>query len=253
MIEIFRSLAAYQHVLEQVRTKTPLPPLGLARATRLPILAALLADVQVPVLFITDRSDHALTILDEVGFWTQQTSHRAYPEPNPMFYEQAAWGTSTRRDRLQALGLLALYHLPSAPRPASPPLIVATLRAVMARTMPRRDFIKNLRTLKRGQQVKPEALRRAWVDVGYQPAEIVVEAGQFAQRGGILDIWPVAERDPLRFEFFGDEIDTIRRFDPASQRTIQPVDQVLISQARELLIGKALGVGLELQELNELH
>ncbi len=241
MIEVFRSLAAYQHVLEQVRAKTPMPPLGLARATRLPILAALLADLQAPVLFITDRSDHALTILDEVGFWTQQTSQRHFPEPNPMFYEQAAWGTSTRRDRLQALSLLALYHLPSAPRPQSPPLIVATLRAVMARTMPRRDFIRNLRTLKRGQQVKPEALRRAWVEVGYQPAEIVVEAGQFAQRGGILDIWPVAERDPLRFEFFGDEIDTMRRFDPATQRTIQPVDQVLISPARELLIGKAAG------------
>lgn len=253
MIEEIRSLTAFQRLVEQVRAKISLPPLGLARATRLPVLASLQADLQLPVLFITDRADHALTILDEVSFWTEQKNHRYFPEPNPLFYEQAAWGTSTRRDRLQALSLLALYHLPSTPKPQTPPLIVTTLRAVMARTMPRRDFLRNLRTLKRGQQIQPEALRRAWLDVGYQPAEIVVEAGQFSQRGGILDVWPVAEVHPLRFDFFGDEIDTIRRFDPATQRTIQPVDQVLISPARELLVNKALELGMSLQELNEFH
>jgi transcription-repair coupling factor (superfamily II helicase) len=54
----------------------------------------------------------------------------------------------------------------------------------MARTLPRRDFLKYSRTLKVGQEIQPESLQRSWVDIGYQPADIVVEPGQFSRRGG---------------------------------------------------------------------
>ena len=253
MLADIRSLPDYQLLIKNLAKKQVLPGLALLRAARLPFVSALQADLNVPILLITDRADHALTLVDELGFWAPQAAGKIFPEPNPLFYEQAAWGSNTRRDRLQALTALALYHIMGSPKPENPPVIVAPVRALMARTLPRRDFIKASRMLKVGQQVQPEALQRSWVEIGYQAADLVVEPGQFSRRGGILDVWPAAENYPVRLEFFGDEIDTFRRFEPASQRTIKAIDQVLITPAREFLPGKAEGLNLEGQEINEYY
>jgi transcription-repair coupling factor (superfamily II helicase) len=239
--------------LQSLVQRATLPGLALPRAARLPVMAALHGDLNVPILLLTDRADHALTLLDEFGFWAPRTPHQLFPEPNPLFYEPAHWGSSTRRDRLQALTSLALYHMMGIPKPEIPTVIIAPVRALMARTLPRRDFIKASRILKVGQQVPPEALQRSWVEIGYQSADLVVEPGQFSRRGGILDVWPAAEPYPVRLDFFGDEIDTCRRFEPASQRTVQSVEQILITPAREFLPGKATGLNLEGHELSEYY
>ena len=72
--------------------------------------------------------------------------------------------------------------------------------------------------------------------LGYEPVSTVVAPGQFARRGGILDIWTSADAQPVRLEFFGDEIDTLRRFDPATQRTIQSLQRLPVTPAREYLV-----------------
>ena len=253
MIERIRSLPAYQALLRDLRTGQTRTSLGLMRSARLPVVAALHRDVQTPILLITDRTDRALTVIDELTYWMEGRQPLYYPEPNPLFYEQAAWGTVTRRDRLQALTSLAVYHLLGAEKPALPPIIVAPVRALMTRTLPRRDFIKNSKTIKVNQTVPLESLKRSWVAIGYQPAEIVLEPGQFSHRGGILDIWPPAEATPVRFEFFGDEIDTLRRFDPASQRTLHRLDKLLITPAREVLPGYANGLDLPGMDVEEFY
>ena len=71
--------------------------------------------------------------------------------------------------------------------------------------------------------------------MGYQRVNTVLEPGQFSKRGGILDVWPPAEKLPIRLDFFGDEIETIRQFDPASQRTVEKLNSVLITPAREFI------------------
>jgi transcription-repair coupling factor (superfamily II helicase) len=251
LLELIQSLPSYQELLVQLRANQPLQGLALPRSARLAVLAALHADLQVPILLLTGRADHALTLLDELGFWSPDALRLLYPEPNPLFYEQAAWGSATRRDRLHALTVLAAYQIPGAAKTGKPPVIVAPARAIMARTLPRRDFVKASRTIRTGQSIAPEALLRAWTDNGYQPADIVVEQGQFSRRGGILDLWAVAEPLPARLEFFGDEIDTLRQFDPATQRTVIGLDHLLITPAREFLPGKAQELGLPLQGLSE--
>jgi transcription-repair coupling factor (superfamily II helicase) len=245
-----RALPAYQQLLEAAAAGISLSGQGLPRAARLPVLAALHADLQRPLLLITGRADRALTLLDELGFWAPSALRRYFPEPNPLFYEQAAWGNNTRRDRLQAITSLALYHMPGN-KPEQHAIMVAPVRAIMARTLPRRDFLKSSRTLKLGQEIQPESLQRSWVDIGYAAADIVVEPGQFSRRGGLLDVWPLSETHPVRLDFFGDEIDTMRRFDPSSQRTIENLSQLLITPAREVLPGKAGDLDLQGQEIDE--
>src|SRR5919109_1760710 len=221
LLDKIRELSQYQHLLKQLQTDgKQLPGLGLPRAARLPVLATLHQELDRPGLLITDRADHALALFDELGFWVKSPRYH-FAEPNPLFYEQAAWGVTTRRERLQSLMALASYHLPFAQKPEAPPVFVASARSLMTRTMPRRDFLKACKKLAAGQNAQPDALARSWVEIGYQRANTVLEPGQFSRRGGIMDVWTPAESLPVRLDFFGDEIETIRRFDPATQRTVE--------------------------------
>jgi transcription-repair coupling factor (superfamily II helicase) len=214
-------------------------------------VARLHQDLGRPILLVTNRADRALALYEELQFWLGERGVHYFPEPNPLFYEKSGWGLGTRRDRMQVLTLLARMLDARVPEPEQPPVIVAPVRAIMTRTLPRRDFIKHTKVLKLGQQVTPEELTRAWVDTGYAYANIVVEAGQFSRRGGILDVWAPGEPMPVRIEFFGDEIDTMRAFDPATQRTVQKLESFIITPAREILPLAADKAGLPLKDLTE--
>ncbi|MGB7874423.1 MAG: transcription-repair coupling factor [Anaerolineales bacterium] len=235
LIKTIKGLPQYKALLKSLQESAPQPGLGLPRAARLPLLSALHEDLDQVVLLVTDRADHALSQYDELDFWTGEVPRYHFAEPNPLFYEQAAWGTATRRERLQTLTGLARYHLPFAEKPKNPPILVASARSLMTRTLPRRDFLKACKRLSVGQTIQPEPLLRSWAGVGYQRVDTVLEPGQFSNRGGLLDVWPPVEPYPVRLDFFGDEIETIRRFDPASQRTVEKLDSLLITPAREFL------------------
>jgi transcription-repair coupling factor (superfamily II helicase) len=86
------------------------------------------------------------------------------------------------------------------------------------------------------------------VEIGYQRVNTVLEPGQFSRRGGIMDVWTPAEKLPVRLDFFGDEIETVRRFDPASQRTVESLESILITPAREFI-----APGDHDGELSEFH
>jgi transcription-repair coupling factor (superfamily II helicase) len=222
----------------------------LPRAARLPVLAALHQDLNRPILLITDRADHALSLHDELGFWIKSPRYH-FGEPNPLFYEQAAWGVTTRRERLQTLTALAAYHLPFAQKPEVPPVFVTSARSLMTRTLPRRDFLKACKRLSKGQTIQPDSILRQLSEIGYQRTNTVLEPGQFSRRGGILDLWTPAEKLPVRLDFFGDEIDTIRKFDPASQRTIENLESILITPAREYISTAQMVIPED--ELSEFH
>ena len=234
LLDSLREITEYKQLLENINAGKPLAGLGLPRSARLPILASLQGDLNLPVLLITDRADHAMSLYDELGFWVDSPRY-LFAEPNPLFYEEAAWGISTRRDRLQVLTALSAYHLPFAKKPETPPIIVASVRSLMTRTLPRRDFLKACKKITVNQTIQPDGLIREWARVGYQRVNTVLEPGQFSHRGGLLDVWPSTEPNPVRLDFFGDEIETIRRFDPATQRTVEKLESILVNPAREFL------------------
>ena len=234
LLEKLRQLSPYQQLLSELTARKPIIGLGLPRASRLPILASLHSDVNQPLLLITDRADHALSMFDELGFWVKSPRF-LFAEPNPLFYEEAAWGVTTRRERLQTLTVLSTYHLPFTKKPETPPIIVASVRSLMTRTLPRRDFLKACKKLTVGQTSQPDGLMREWARIGYQRVNTVLEPGQFSGRGGILDVWAPTELNPVRLDFFGEEIETIRSFDPASQRTLEKLENILITPSREFL------------------
>ena len=205
--------------------------LQLQRSARIPVGAALAHDLDRPTLYIAGRIDRAATVLEELAAWAPAARILLFPEPNPLFYEYAAWGPRTIYNRLAVLEALTY----PAGAPGRPLIVVASARALMSRTMPQRDFLANQRTLKVGEPVRVEKLLESWVGAGYTPASIVVEPGQFARRGGILDIFPAASEQPVRLELFGEELETLRRFDPASQRSGERLERITIGPAHEAL------------------
>jgi transcription-repair coupling factor (superfamily II helicase) len=250
VVDQLRKTSTYQTLLASLKGGKQKFNLSLPRSARLPVLTALHNDLGWPVLFITDRTDRAVVLSDELSFWLEGSRHYYFPEPNPMFYERGGWGISSRKDRLETLTALLPFHLPD-PKETVSPFIVAPIRAVMTRTMPRRDFIKHTKKYVSGQEHTISNLIKSWHFDGYTLADSVTESGQFSHRGGILDIWVPGTNLPTRLEFFGDEIETIRSFDPSTQRTVTTQAEITISPARELLIEKVEEAGISDSVIDE--
>src|SRR3954468_18910811 len=119
--------------------------------------------------------------------------------------------------------------------------IVVTPVAATAIRQRSADYYADLaRTLRRGESFDVDNLLAHLNTVGYTSADVVEMPGQYALRGGILDVYsPEAER-PVRIEFFGDEVDSIRRFDPTSQRSSNPIDEALLLPLTETPVSDQL-------------
>ncbi len=211
-------------------------PVSLPRSVRLPLMGALEQDLDTPILFLTSRPDRLQAMHEEYGFWSEKTNHLIFAEPAPLFYERSIWDLDTRKDRLQTLVSLASKHLPFGKKDQSNAVIFSSVKSIMTRTAPRRDFLTACSNLKSGSTMGMAELARKWVEIGYGYNEIVVSEGQFSQRGGLMDIWPVSSDTPIRVDFFGDEIESIRTFDPASQRSDEKLDEVFIPPASEAIV-----------------
>lgn len=251
MLETITQQPDYIELINLIETGSMHSSLGLIRSVRLPMIAALKKSLDRPTLVVVERMDQAIALVDELNFWLPADSILLFPEPSPTFYEKAAWGSLTRRDRLQVLTYFANFHTPGGKSKITPKVIITTVRGLMTRTIPRRELLKSIRTIKSGQIIRQDDLVKEWVGNGYQSSEIVIEPGFFSRRGGLLDVWSVSDQYPIRIDFFGNEIESLRQFDPATQRTIIVVQEVTISPASEVLLSKAEQTGIDTQNLHE--
>lgn len=219
-----------------LRLKSPRVQVGLnvVRAARSYTLAALAQEWRGPIIYLSARGKRAHNVVEQLPVWLGAT-HPLLPfaEPTPMFYDRLPWDRSVIHSRLGALSAL----MPAQERPDQKiqPIVITSARALMQRTLSPAQFHRYTQHLSVGSQHNLDTLIQSWVDIGYEPASMVTETGTFTRRGGIVDIYPIASRLPVRIEFFGDEIDTLRQFDPSTQRTVQQVQSVEVYPARELL------------------
>ena len=238
----FQQLARELNAPHEGRTAWRLPILRAAR----PLMLASLSQNAIsdrPILVIAAKPDRAQALYESLRAYGLSTPGRLlrFPEPSALFYERAPWPREVVVERLQVLARLA-NTLPEAvnfPEVENlrevPPVIVASARSLMFRTLPTRAFRLGTRTLKRNQTVLLDQLLEGWVGFGYESVSTVLSPGEFSRRGGIIDIFPSALPRPIRIEFFGDEVESLRSFDPASQRSLEPLEQVIITPATELL------------------
>jgi transcription-repair coupling factor (superfamily II helicase) len=114
-------------------------------------------------------------------------------------------------------------------------VIIASAAALLPRVSTPRHVLSASMNLKPGQDIAPEELSELLVDAGFNREDPADEHGEFARRGGILDIFPAGASHPVRLEFMGDTIETLRTYDPGTQRSIAPIDQLTVVPLRDVL------------------
>ena len=115
----------------------------------------------------------------------------------------------------------------------SPLTLLTPLQGFLQKTIPQKELFSLFTSLFLNQKLSLENLRALFFSFGYTKVPFVHEKGEFAIRGGIIDIFPISEKTPFRIELFGDSIDQIRTFDPNSQRSIEKVSSLSFSKTTE--------------------
>src|ERR1700730_19076237 len=129
-------------------------------------------------------------------------------------------------------------------------IVVCTARALTQPVIPLGELSAALYELEPGQEVDLTLMLEHLYNLGYEPVTEVEEPGQFSHRGGIVDLFPATLPRPVRIEFFRDEIESLRTFDPQTQRSLNPIDFCVVSPAREALPIRGHEAAKELEQLN---
>jgi transcription-repair coupling factor (superfamily II helicase) len=240
LLDLLRSSNVYRDLLNRLQTSAAMPDLGVIRAARPFLLAALAQEWSAPIIYITGRVDRAYNVSEQLPVWLGDRPVYRFAEPTALFYERTAWVENVVRGRIATLAALTPPEEVAGTNSilasdAAQPVIVTSARAIMQRTMPVNQFRKATLVLKPGQRHTLDVLLNRWLKLGYEPVSVVVEPGTFSRRGGVIDIFPLASYKPIRIDFFDDEIDSIRVFDPSTQRSADKLSTAAIPPAREVL------------------
>ena len=130
--------------------------------------------------------------------------------------------------------LATLVALAGPPEGKGSPVLVANVRALLQKTMPAAELKKRIRRLSRGASLNPLDLIEWLEEQSYEPEAQVAEKGHVAMRGGIVDVWPLSSPWPVRLEFFGNELESLRYFDPITQVSREEVHQITIAPGGEI-------------------
>ena len=114
-------------------------------------------------------------------------------------------------------------------------VLVASVQALVQHTIDPADLPTSPRVLTTGGRLRQDELLRDLLDLGYAPVAEVAGRGEFARRGGIVDVFPPSASLPVRIEFFGDEVDSLRAFDPTDQRAVDTLERATLLPASEFL------------------
>jgi len=234
LLSLVDRLPGYSHFLRSLVEGKPLSPLAIPEAARPYFIAALRRHLAVPLLVVAPRRDRAQEFYDQLRVWSPEPGIYLFREPDVLPYERIPWDRETIQERLEALAAMVSD---GGWGEGCAPVLVTTARGLAQKTIPRYAFLNGVHRLSLGQEVSRERLLSSWLRLAYKPVSIVEEPGTFSVRGGIIDIFPPGSVEPVRIEFSGEEIESLRTFDPATQRSRRRPSSVTITVAREALPG----------------
>ena len=175
-------------------------------------------------------------VAEELGAWLGDPSAVVVLEPRTaLAYERSELVADETAARVAAL---------AAWRSGRARVMVAGVQSLLQHTISPDDLPDAPREIKPGARLHQDALLHDLFDLGYSPVPEVAGRGEFARRGGIVDVFPPSMPLPIRIEFFGDEIDSLRAFDPTDQRTVQTVDRIVLLPASEFLMPHGGGAAI---------
>ncbi|MBM3167132.1 MAG: DEAD/DEAH box helicase, partial [Chloroflexi bacterium] len=196
------------------------------------VIAALYQALGLPVLVVAAQPEEAKRLFEQIQAWC--------PSPLPVYFfpeteflaeESVADDPVVILERLQALSALSQAGSLSDNKP---PLVVCSALAAVSKTLPKARFAAASHNLRVGMELAPVQLIKRWQDMGYETENLVEVPGTMSRRGGIVDIFPPSSEQPARIEFSGNQIESIRLFDPQTQLSSTLVTSVTIVPAGEI-------------------
>ncbi len=180
-------------------------------------------------------------LLDDLNFFLQEepVDVVVYPHPEVLPYEPQTPELTVQLERMLVLRQAweNWWKKDGARRPT---VVVTCVAALLKRGLPPSRFSEEAIEFHVGETRDPEAAKQWLVEEGYEFRELVSRRGDFSTRGGILDIYPLSYPEPVRIEFFGDEVDSIRTFDVSTQRSVSRIESVsLLPSNEDFLIARA--------------
>ncbi|HEU0264919.1 MAG TPA: CarD family transcriptional regulator, partial [Geobacterales bacterium] len=206
----------------------PLMVAGLNGSAPAFLLASMLASQSPPLLIITGDAEAAEELWREISFYRGgDPGLLLFPAWDVTPFEHASPHADIVGQRLSTLHRLQLKDFSA---------VIAPLAALTQRLLPLELIANAIENVTSGIELPRDNLLRTLVTLGYLPVPLVEDRGTFAIRGGILDLFPPDATAPVRIEFFGDFVESLRSFDPLSQRSLAPVEQVTLLPSREVIL-----------------
>ncbi|GJM43646.1 MAG: transcription-repair-coupling factor [Gemmatimonadota bacterium] len=215
-----------QRALRDVRGGQDTVLHGLACSAKAMTLARLHLDLGRPLLVIVEQREEAESLLGDLEVCLGEGNVSFFPETEVVPYDDRSPHVGPLSERIPTLAALAA---------GKNGVVVATARAVAGRVPRPEVFAEMGLAISVGDEIGRDQLVEALVARGYHAERLVEEIGTFAVRGGLVDFFPFGLENPIRVEFFGDEIESIRHFEAASQRTVSELEGVVALPQRELL------------------
>jgi transcription-repair coupling factor (superfamily II helicase) len=185
------------------------------------------------VVFCADAHD-AHRLVDEVPYFDASLSVRAFPDWETLPYDILSPHQDLVSERLEAL-----YRLLNRSPDCALDVLVVPATTALYRLCPPGYILGHTFFFKQGQQLDGEKLRTQLVFAGYQHVSQVVAPGEFSVRGGLIDLFPMGAALPFRLDLLDDAIETLRAFDPDTQRSLYPVPEIRLLPGREFPLDEA--------------
>jgi transcription-repair coupling factor (superfamily II helicase) len=186
----------------------------------------------VAVMHVARDDQRMASLREQLRFFAPNVDVLQFPAWDTVPYDRVSPDAELASRRIATLAQLARLKAPKRPV-----ILVTTVNAALQRVPPREEMKKALVRLTAGMTVDMGSIARRLERWGYRRTGTVMEPGEYAMRGGILDLFPPAHSRPARLDFFGDTLETIRLFDPVSQRTQGSKPSLVLMPASELPMG----------------
>src|SRR3954453_13649333 len=208
-------------LLERVR-----PVVAHAEAGQDFVVASLSRGLDAPVLAVTPGPHEAEAMAEGVGAFLGADRVALFPAWEALPYEGISPASEVAARRAQAAA--------AARQAKGPFVLVMPAHAAVQTIAPTLGTAEPL-TIAKGLSIPPDTLAERLVDLGYERADVVEPRGGFAVRGGIVDVFPGTARRPVRAEYLGDEIESLREFVPATQLSTDAIEHAELHPVRELV------------------
>ena len=224
--EYLKELSFYEDAKRKLAAQKTILISGCADAQKAQMLCGQGADYPYK-LVLTFSDVKAKELYEDYSFFDKNTI--LFPAKDYIFFQADIRGQEMTKERI------CCYRRILEKEPLT---IVTTVDALLAPCLPLQMLEENCITISAESIVEEEAVAMKLVKMGYEKTYQVEEPGQFSIRGGIIDIYDLTEENPYRIELWGDEVESIRRFDVLSQRSVEALRTVTIYPATEMILTK---------------